>query len=511
MVMIGFGIVVILNFIINMLIEFLQIVNDIKGNISSRRFNKPYFIKNDKLSLWNWFETKKESFHGYSDKDVLIMLKYGYEEPPKCTVCNKNALVQSYNKISTFLYCSKQCSFICPERRSKLSKSKLSKTEEEKKSINDKRENTMLEKYGVSYNSQREDVKLILTEKLSKAQLDESSRDKLLDKDWLYKEYVINNRSGVGIADELDVYYGTVLDYCRMYGFKIQKNYTDSLPQKQIYNFIKENYSGEVLYNDWSVLGNKELDIYIPELKLAIEHNGLPYHSSNIKSDKNKYRHINKTNLCGSLGVNLLYIRGDQWQLKQNIVKSIIKNKLGITENKVFARKCIISELDSTATKTFLNENHIQGHFDSSIRLGLFYNNVLVSVMTFSKSRYNKNVDWELVRFANKLDTIVVGGFSKLLKHFQQKHSGSIISYCDRSRGFGDVYLKNGFILQNTIVEPSYSWTNNHTVYNRLQFTRKSIKTKLKLFDESLTVDENMFNNKYRIIYDSGQLTFIKF
>lgn len=130
--------------------------------------------------------------------------------------------------------------------------------------------------------------------------------------------------------------------------------------------------------------------------------------------------------------------------------------------------------------------------------------------MTFGKSRFNKKAKWELVRFANKIDTIVVGGFSKLLNHFQKNYVGSIVSYCDRSRSYGSVYLTHGFELQNNKIEPSYSWTDNHNVYNRLQFTRSTIKNKLKLFDEKLTVDENMFNNNFRIIYDSGQLTFIK-
>lgn len=105
--------------------------------------------------------------------------------------------------------------------------------------------------------------------------------------------------------------------------------------------------------------------------------------------------------------------------------------------------------------------------------------------------------------------TIVIGGFSKLLTYFRKFNSGSIVSYCDRSRGFGSVYINQGFILQNTKVTPSFAWTDNYKVYDRLQFTRSTIEKKLKNFDSSLTVDDNMFNHKFRIIYDSGQLTFI--
>jgi len=103
------------------------------------------------------------------------------------------------------------------------------------------------------------------------------------------------------------------------------------------------------------------------------------------------------------------------------------------------------------------------------MRYGLEYGGELVAVMTFSKSRYNKNVVWELVRFANKLDTIVIGGFSKLLAYFRKFNSCSIVSYCDKSRGFGSVYINQRFILQNMKVTPSFAWTDNYKVYNRLQ------------------------------------------
>ena len=493
-----------------MLNKFLGVVNDISGKISPRRFSKGYFINKDVEYLWDWFESVLLKFVGYSNRDVLTLLAHNYTEPPKCIVCCCNAKVQRYSDHTSFDYCSKSCAMVSTVRAQKISNTKNANTQEKNKNINEKRSITMIEKYGVSYNSQRPEVKIILTEKLSKHHLHNGARELLMDEDWLYREYVTKNRSGVDIADEINVYYGTVLDYCRKYGFPIQKNYNDSLPQKQIYEFILDNYTGVVIYNDWSVLGNKEIDIYLPELHLAIEHNGLPYHSSNIKCKKNQYRHIEKTNACLEKGIQLIHIRGDQWILNRAIVESILLNKIGVTPNRIFARKCTIVSLDNKTTKLFFDVNHMQGNCVSSIRYGLEYDNKIVAVMTFGKSRYNKTAVWELLRFANKINTTVIGGFSKLLKHFENDYDGSIVSYCDRTRGSGGVYTNNGFNLVYGKIKPGYSWTNNHTVYNRLRFTRVTIGKYLSIVDETKTVDENMFNNKYRIIYDAGQLTFIK-
>lgn len=494
-----------------MLEQLLEIILDIKGNISPVKFRKEYFIKHNKSDIYDWFELISLKFPEYKSREIVLLLQHGYKEPPKCIICGLNSKVQVYKDKNkpTFEYCSRTCSLKSPLRALNISNTKLNKSSSDNLDINIKRSNTMLEKYGVSYNSQRSDIKVILSEKLSKAQISIDVREKLLDRDWLYQEYVTNKRTGVDIADELNIFYGTVLEYCRSYGFIIKRASSTSLPQKQIYNFISDNYTGEVLYNDWEILGNLELDIYIPELKLAIEHNGLPYHSKDYSCNKNKFRHIIKTNRCEELGINLLHIRGDQWIQKKDIVKSIINHKLG-NSSSLYARKCSIIELNSTDTALFLEKNHIQGTASSLYRYALTYNNEIVAVMTFSKSRFNSNYSYELVRYCNLVNTNVVGGFSKLLKHFKKYNHGSIISYCDRSRSSGEVYLKNNFKLIEKSIVPSYSWTDNHKVYNRLQYTRKTIEKKISNVDMNLTVNENMFNNKFRLIFDSGQLAFIQ-
>ncbi len=502
-----------------MLNEFLLVINDAKGNISSRRFRKEYFIKQNKNYLWEWFEEQKTVFIGYTDREIVILLQHGYNESPKCIVCGCNSKVQTYTSVYTFDYCSKECSLKSDTRKEKLSNTKKSYSDERKEEIENKRKQTNLEKYGVEYQSQREVVKEIVGNKATKRYLTEDVIYKLNDEEWLKEEYVTKKRDAVDIASELGVYYGTVIDYCKKYNFKIRKTSKNSLPQKQIYEFIKSIYDGEIIYNDWDVLGNLELDIYIPELKIAFEHNGLPSHSFTENSIKAKYKHIDKTNKCESLGIRLIHIRGDHWQKQKDLVKSMIKNVIGVTDRKIYARNCVVKEVSTNDSREFLNDNHLQGFCGGSVKLGLYYNEELISLLIMGTPRNKNNkikYNWELLRYCNSKYTTVIGGFSKLLKHFRKNYSGSIISYCDRSISNGNVYVKNGFISIIDIdeIEPGYGWTNCHVVYSRESFQKFKLKQlhedgRLKYYNEKETEFVNMVNNGYRIIYDCGQIPFV--
>lgn len=486
--------------------EILALIYNSRGNISPQKFKKQYFIKQNKEYLWEWFEKQTLNFPNYTKREIVLLLRNGFDKPPKCIVCGNNAKIQMYTSNYTFDYCSKECSHKSHKRKEKISQTKQAYSVGKKIEIESKRKNTNLEKYGVEYQSKRQEIKEIISEKLSKHQIG-NVRDILLNREWLNEEYNIKKRSASDIADELEVYYGTIISYCRKYGFKIRKQSKGSLPQKQIYEYIKTIYFGEVLYDDWDILGNLELDIYIPELKLAFEHNGLPSHSANCINKKTPLRHITKTNRCKELGITLFHIRGDQWIKQKEIIKSMIASKFNKT-TRIFARNCSIKELSTKEAKNFFRETHIQGYTNSTIKLGLFFGEELVASILFSKPRYNKRYSWELIRYSNKLYHTVVGGFSKLLKWFRKYYSGNIISYCDNSRSNGNVYIQNGFRkLSETKI--GYFWTDNHTVYNRLKFQKHKLKTVLNKFDTTKTEHQNMFENGYRIYYDCGQMVFI--
>jgi hypothetical protein len=279
-----------------------------------------------------------------------------------------------------------------------------------------------------------------------------------------------------------------------------------SVGELQIVEFIKGLISDNIKTHDRVICNGHELDILIPSYNLAIEFNGIYWHSfSKHKTDK---YHLNKTKLCACNGINLFHIYDYQWFNKQNIVKSMLVNKLH-KSTKLYARKCNIKVLKTKQKNEFLEDTHLQGKCNSSINLGLYYNNELVSVMTFGKSRYDKTYDYELIRFSTKLNTTVVGGFSKLLKYFINNYKpNNILSYADRTISDGNVYIKNGFIL-NGVTKPNFYYFKDNNIYSRQSFQKHLISSKLKYFNPTLTEYENMRLNGFDKFYNCGNYKFI--
>jgi hypothetical protein len=276
----------------------------------------------------------------------------------------------------------------------------------------------------------------------------------------------------------------------------------------EILKFISDNYHGEIVTNTQSVI-NGELDIYLPDLKLAFEFNCLYWHSELYKD---KWYHQNKTKECLKKEIQLIHIWEDDWDFKRSIVQSMILNKLKRSE-KIWARKCQIREItDNKLVNDFLENNHIQGVVPSKIKIGLFYNNNLVSLMTFGSLRksvgYNSKVgSWELLRFCNKLNTIVVGGSSKMFKYFLENYSPQeVISFSDNSRGIGEMYQKLGFSLQSE-TEINYYWVIDGIKKHRFNF-RKSNLVKLGFSPDKTEVEIMHERNIYRI-FDCGSKKWI--
>jgi len=279
--------------------------------------------------------------------------------------------------------------------------------------------------------------------------------------------------------------------------------------ENKLLNFITKNYNKTIIENSREIIKPYELDIYLPDLSLAFEFNGLYWHNELYK-DKNY--HTMKSDLCEEKGIQLVHIWEDDWNYKQEIVKSMILNKLGKTSNKIFARKCKIKEIDDNKlVKEFLNENHIQGFVGSNIKIGLFIKNELVSLMTFGKKRkimntINKDDEYELIRFCNKLNTNVVGGASKLFKYFIKNYkSKEIITYADRSHSNGNLYKKLGFkfVLKT---KSNYYYVIDKKRYYRFNF-RKDVLVK-EGFNSNKTEHEIMLERNFYRIYNAGNLKF---
>lgn len=325
-------------------------------------------------------------------------------------------------------------------------------------------------------------------------------------------------RSDCGHVLKYKVLYGTFIGCfkeacpdCKEY-----KSSFNSNEEQEVADYVQSLYNGEIKRSVRHIVGSKkQIDILLLDKNIAIEYNGIKWHSEH-ESGKDELYHISKTNMCESQNIQLLHINSDEWKdkNKQEIWKSIISSKLCKT-NKIYARKCTIKEVGTHEAQNFINDNHLQGYAGAKYKLGLYYHNELVLVMTFSKARYSNMDMWELIRLASLKYTTVVGGMSKLLNYFNKiynKENLSILSYADRRYSIGKSYKSVGFI-QTGVTPPGYSYfykTSYHIMFSREKFMKHKLKHILPLFDDSLTEWENMKNNGYDRIWNCGNLTFIK-
>lgn len=255
-----------------------------------------------------------------------------------------------------------------------------------------------------------------------------------------------------------------------------------------------------------SVIAPYHLDLYSQEHHLAIEVNGRYWHSE--ERGKTQNYHVDKTEKCLSKGVSLLHFWDDEIDNKFDIVCSMVNSRIGNT-NPVYARGLTVKEIGFSITK-FLNENHLQGDSNHSVAFGLFEGDELISAMTFAKPRFSAESEWEIIRFATKLNTRVIGGASKLFKAFIRTYSpNSVLTYADRRYSEGKVYEKLGFEFSHNS-KPSYFYTNGGTNVSRYAAQKHKLSKLLgDKFKLELSESENMLAAGYNKVYDCGNKVFI--
>lgn len=324
---------------------------------------------------------------------------------------------------------------------------------------------TMIRKYGVKYQFQINDTR----EKSKNAKIKKvlEKEVNIIETDYKNSNYIVKcdqNKDHNFIINthlyyQRKMYNVPICTICNPINLNVSGN------EILLLNFIQENYKDEIILNSRSIIKPYELDIYLPELKIAFEYNGLYWHSNEYKD---KDYHFNKTELCELNNIQLIHIWEDDWLFKQDIIKSIILNKLGINF-KVQAEDCEIKEIfDDKLIKVFLNTNHIQGFVESEVKVGLFYENELISLMIFANN--------ELLRFCNKLNINVINGESKMFNYFIEKYKmNEIISVSNRSYQ-EDYYTKLNFIIQEK-TQPNQYFIQDFMRYE------SNIENEIKIFD----------------------------
>lgn len=398
------------------------------------------------------------------------------------------------------------------------------------KEVRDKAENTMLERFGVKYALQSK----VLLDKLKNTNFikyGNESFTKTESYNLIMKKLIFEKNSNIVNTDDkkllkLDKTEYTINCIKCQEDFIIQRqlwrnrnrNLQEiclvcnpivngvSKEEKNILFYIKEIYNGEIVEN--YRLENKEIDIYIPSLKIGFEYNGLYWHS---ELNKNKNYHYDKMKFFSDNNINIIQIWEDDWMFRKDIIKSMISNKLGLSD-RIFARKCNLKLVSNQETRSFLTDNHIQGFLGSKVKIGLYYNNELVSLMTFGSLRKSlghnsKDNVYELLRFCNKVGKSVVGGASKLFNYFIKKFEfDEILSFSLNSYSTGNLYRELNFKFKGE-TGVNYFWCKNGIRYHRFNFRKDKLIS--EGYDKNQTEVEIMTGRNYFRLFDCGSKKFI--
>jgi len=369
---------------------------------------------------------------------------------------------------------------------------------------------TTQERYGVDCYTQSEDYRLKTQktiidkydrEYVSQKRINDDSFQKLNNKEWLIQKHHTEKLTLSKLGEILDVDLTTVVSYIEKHN--IQKlRFPSSQPELDLIEFIHSLSINNIVINSNKIIG-KQLDIYLPDYNLAIEYNGIYWHRE--KNKKSRAHHLNKMLECKKRNIRLLTIFENEWIENGEIVRNTIKHILGKNENSIYARKTkSVISLDKKEVNEFLEQYHLQGKISFSIGIGLKYENELVSVMTFTD--YENH--YMLSRFATSKR--VIGGFSKLLSFFEKNYPHKpIISFADLRWSQGEVYLKNGFTIDK-VLSPDYKYIIGNKLYHKFGFRHKKLKNKLNKYDPNLTEKENCDNAGLSRIWDCGKIRFVK-
>lgn len=278
---------------------------------------------------------------------------------------------------------------------------------------------------------------------------------------------------------------------------------SESFGESEIKKWLQEN-NIDFLQNTRKIIKPYELDFYIPNLKIAIEFNGIWWHSDTILNDK-KY-HFNKFKMAKDLGIKLIQIWEHDLINKKEIIFSRLQYNFNKSNLKIGARLTKIKELSFEETKLFFDTYHLQGYRPAKYNYGLFYKDELVAAISISKSRFNKKYDYELIRYAVKTDISVSGGLTRLLSHAKNVLGhGTLVSYADLCWGYGYGYEASGFKFER-YTNPSYFYFKTpFDVSSRFEFQ----KHKILHLSEGNSESEIALNLGYNKFYDAGNSVWI--
>lgn len=211
-------------------------------------------------------------------------------------------------------------------------------------------------------------------------------------------------------------------------------------------------------------------------------------------------------------GQRVIHVIKSDWLTKRSVVTSRLAYLLGRCGRRIGARQCDIREVAFSEYSTFFESTHLQGNVPAKVCYGLYHGTELVAAMSFSRARYSKTHEWELLRMSTTINTVVPGAASRLFQHFVRMHAPfSVISYADRRWSTESaVYTSLGFSTL-TPTPPGFSYVHPsapHKLWSRVRFQSHKLGEMLKNHDPSLSAPQNMKNHGYVTLWDCGHYVY---
>ena len=448
-----------------------QLCHDGKRFIPKRSLS---YIKNVNYALWEYITSHTSET---SIPHIVVLLSQNWESI-LCKTCKTNPVI--LKGLRLYDYCSISCTIKSSDVQNKTSR-------------------TCKSKYGKRFNCDRGPYDT----GAHHAQRNMINIDDLVNHDVMSD---LQKKTWVDVAKHFNL---TLMSHSSAYklmrkaGYNLPKNSGTSNMEKELAEYVKSLVGdAEVITNTKSVIAPYELDVYLPKYNLAIEFNGLYYHSAGTKSEEKPDRHLIKTEMCNNLGIQLLHIFENEWVCKPDIWKSVIRSKLKLN-TRIYARNTVVKSVSNQEAADFCEANHLQGSCVASFSKGLYDDmGNLLMVATFGKARYSKARSLELLRLCSLKGYTIVGGASKLLKGM------SFISYANRRWSNGGVYESIGMTL-SSISKPCYWYIDRCEVFHRSSYMKHKLNKKLPIFDPARTEVENCYANKLRRIWDCGNFVYL--
>jgi very-short-patch-repair endonuclease len=489
----------------------------VNGKLIPRRCTHDYFTK---VGIGHLIPSIMDVNPTAEFGDCIKAIVYGAPEPV-CETCNGVITSWDKRKQKWNSFCSHTCMHNDPNISEKR---KAIWTPEVKASAKENREKYYQEKFGVDHNSQVKEISDLMKSSMKKTMQKKSKEDTdkrvalyrttrmghtvnlVDDKEWLVEQYETKEKSVNQISKEFSISESAIKNAIIRHGIEyVPERYNQmfvSIEEDSLYKFIKITKPDAV--QSYRVDG-KELDIFIPSLNIGIEYNGCYFHSDKFREVD---YHANKVEHFSKLGIRVIQIWSDSWLCHAERTKSFLLNILQ-PKKPIGARKTTCALISQPQYDEFMERFHMQGSTTTGIRVGVFFEGELKSVMGFRKIAENINkTGYELIRFANDN---VVGSFSKALKFFKQSHEGDIYSFGDLETvdPRKNVYLTNGFKEINRI-KPDYKYFDRRTGERTHKFNYRKSKFKKLGFDiEGKT--ERQLADSYGLIrcYDSGKVLYM--